>query len=262
MRHLIYMLMFSLLILSCEKTINYPDNSYFGLSETQVNFNNEAGEQTVAILNVQGTASIHAISENSEWCTVSVSGSTITVKVTENVLVESRIAKFEVSDGKESIQMMVRQTQKYFNHIAGVENLTATPGGGQVTLKWEEPSEDNFSHVILYYQKNGTEQKVIVESGVTEYVIKELKFEDGEHVFRLQSVDKENDLGDEVSVSATPDKLIAFRFEKEAGVQWIPYYLRTSDTHTTTLRVGSMEYNIDEINLLSFEIDDTIPLSV
>ncbi len=102
---------------------------------------------------------------------------------------------------------MVRQSQKYFTYIAGVLNLTATPGGpGEITLKWDEPVEDNFSHVILYYTKEEIKYRAVLESGVTEYTIKELKNADGEHSFTIQSVDKGNDLGDAVTVTAIPKK--------------------------------------------------------
>lgn len=258
MRKIVYLLIFSLLIFSCKDEFTYPENSYFGLSETQVNFNNGEGEQSVTILNAQGTAKINVIPENNEWCTASVSGNTITIKVTENILVESRVVKIEVTDGKSTIELMVRQSQKYFTYIAGVLNLTATPGPGEITLKWDEPVEDNFSHVILYYTKEGIKYRVVLGSGITEYTIKELKNADGEHAFTIQSVDKGNDLGEVVTVTAVPKKLVAFRFEKELGVQWLQYYLRTSNTYSTALKVGSMEFNMDEKTSISFEVDKSL----
>lgn len=258
MRKIIYIFIFSLMILSCKDELTYPKNDYFDLSEKQVNFSNDQGEQTVTVLNAQGAIKIKITSENSEWCTANVSGNTITIKVIENVRVKSRIAKIEVTDGKDIIELMVRQGQKYFTYIAGVTNLTAISGPGEITLKWDEPVEDNFSHVILYYKAGGTEHKQVLESGVTEYVIKGLKNSDGEHTFTLQSVDNENDLGQSVSVVGTPEKLVAFRFEKEIGVQWIPYYLRSTDTYSTTLKVGSMEFNMNEATTIAFETDESL----
>ncbi len=100
MRKIVYLLIFSLLIFSCKDEFTYPENSYFGLSTTQVNFNNEQGEQSVTILNAQGAAKINIVPENSEWCTASVTGNAITIKVKENILVESRVVKIGVTDGK------------------------------------------------------------------------------------------------------------------------------------------------------------------
>ena len=95
-----------------------------------------------------------------------------------------------------------------------MKNLEAISGCNQVALKWINPEQDNFSHTILTYHKR-EDLRLILESGVTEYTVKELLNADGEYTFYLQSVDKDNDFGETVSIKATAGKLVAFRFEHE-----------------------------------------------
>jgi hypothetical protein len=258
MKKTVHLLIFFLLIISCKEEIDYPKKEYFALSETQVSFNNSQGEQNVTILNARGATKVKVLSEGTEWCTATISGNIVTIRVTENVLARSRTAKIEVSDSEESIKLLVRQAQKYFDYIPAVRNLTAISGPGEITLKWDLPPEDNFSHVILFYKRDGIEQKIVLERGITEYTIKELKNSDGEHVFTIQSVDKENDLGAKVTISGIPNKLVAFRFEKEIGIQWVPFLLRTSDKYLTSLKIGSVEFNLNETSMLTFEIDEQL----
>src|SRR5690554_2412525 len=202
MKKITYILLISLLAFACEEEITYTEGSYFGLSDTNVNFDSNAGEYQVHTVNLNGSLKATVISENSEWCNVTVNNNTILIKVEENVLVKSRAAVVEVTDGNEKINLMVRQARKYFTVIPAVNDLEAISGPNRVTLTWTEPEEDNFSHVILTYHKNGQDLRVVLESGVTEYTVTELLNSDGEYTFHLQSVDKDNDLGEVTSTKA------------------------------------------------------------
>jgi hypothetical protein len=112
MKKTVHLLIFFLLIISCKEEIDYPKKEYFALSETQVSFNNSQGEQNVTILNARGATKVKVLSEGTEWCTATISGNIVTIRVTENVLARSRTAKIEVSDSEESIKLLVRQAQK------------------------------------------------------------------------------------------------------------------------------------------------------
>lgn len=258
MKKITYILLISLLAFACEEEIKYTEGSYFGLSDTNVNFDSKAGEYRVQTVNLNGTLTATVISENSEWCNVTVNNNTILIKVEENVLVKSRAAVVEVTDGNEKINLMVRQARKYFTVIPAVNDLEAISGPNRVTLTWTEPEEDNFSHVILTYHKNGQDLRVVLESGVTEYTVTELLNSDGEYTFHLQSVDKDNDLGEVTSTKAIASKLVAFRFEREAATQWVPYYLRESDTFITTLKVGSAEFDENQEITVELAIDESL----
>ncbi|MDI9606396.1 MAG: DUF1735 domain-containing protein [Bacteroidota bacterium] len=272
MKKIIYIVLASLVVFACKEEITYTEGIYFGLSDTNVNFDSNAGEYVVYPVNLNGNITATVTSEGSEWCSVTINNEAIVIKVEENVLVTSRTAVIEVTGGSEKLNLMVRQARKYFTTIPAVKNLEAISGPNQVTLKWTNPEQDNFSHTILAYHKRGQDLKIILESGTTEYTVKELLNADGEYTFYLQSVDKDNDFGETVSVKATAGKLVAFRFENEAPTQWLPYYLRESDTFITTLRVGSEEYDegveitvelaVDEVLLDAYNQrnDTSIPL--
>ena len=258
MKKITYTLLISLLLFACEEKITYHEGSYFGLSETNVNFDSKAGEYSVQAVNLTGNLTATVTSEESEWCSVSASGNTISIKVGENLMVKSRTAVVEITEDKEKINLLVRQARKYFTSVAPVKELKATPGPNKITLTWEEPEEDNFSHVIITYHKKGQEIRIISDSGVTEYTIPELLNSDGEYTFNLQSVDKDNDVGDIASVSATAGKLVAFRFEKDADTQWVHYHLRESDTYSTTLQVGSAEFDEGQNITLEIAVDESV----
>lgn len=259
MKKITYILLISLLAFACgEEEIKYTEGSYFGLSGTNVNFDSKAGNYSVEAANMAGNLKATVVSENSEWCTVTATGKTITFKVEENVLVKSRIATVEISDGKESINVLVRQARKYFTSIPAVKNLKATPGPNKIILTWEEPQEDNFSHVIVSYTKGGQEMRVVLKQGVTEYVIPELLAADGEYTFNVQSVDKDLEAGEMISAKAVAGKLVAFRFEKSLDTQWVHYHLRTSDTYTATLKVGSAEFDEGNAITINVEIDESL----
>lgn len=258
MKKIIYILLVSLLVFSCKDEMTYTEGSYFGLSDTNVNFDSKSGEYSVQTVNLNGNLKATVISEDGEWCSATVNNGAISIKVTENFLVKSRTAVVEVTDGNAKINLMVRQARKYFTTIPAVKDVVATSGSNKVILSWTEPAEDNFSHVILTYQKYGQDVRIILESGVTEYTITELLNSDGEYTFHLQSVDKDNDLGEIVSAKATAGKLVAFRFEREAPTQWVPYYLRENDTFTTILRVGSAEFDEDQEITVGLAIDESL----
>ncbi|MEA4917826.1 BT_3987 domain-containing protein [Proteiniphilum sp.] len=258
MKKITYILLISLLLFACEDEIKYTEGSYFGLSETNVSFDSKAGEYTVRTVNLNGSLKATVISENSEWCSASSSGNTISIKVQENLFVKSRTAVVEITDGKDKINLMVRQARKYFTSVAPVKDLKATPGPNRITLTWTEPEEDNFSHVIITYLKKGEDIRVILDGGVTEYTIPELLNSDGEYTFNVQSIDKDNDAGDIVSIKGTAGKLVAFRFEKDIDTQWVPYYLRESDTYSTTLKVGSAEFDEGQKITVEVAIDESL----
>ncbi len=258
MKKIIYILLLSLLVFACKEEITYTEGSYFGLSDTNVNFDSNAGEFVVYPVNLNGSITATVTSEGSKWCSVTVNNNTIVIKVEENVLVTSRTAVIEVTGGSEKLNLLVRQARKYFTSIPAVKNLEAISGPNQVTLKWTNPEQDNFSHTILTYHKRGEDLRLILESGATEYTVKELLNADGEYTFNLQSVDKDNDFGETASIKATAGKLVAFRFEHETPTQWLPYYLRESDTFTTTLRVGSEEYDEGEEISVELAVDEAL----
>lgn len=255
----IFIIMASLaFLLSCNEEIEYITGEYFSTDKTQVNFDSSGGQQSVGILNATSAVSASIVSDNSGWCTVSTSGDQLIVKVEDNILAKSRVAKVSVKCGAEEVLLLVRQARKYFTYIPSVKNLQAIPGLGEVTLKWEEPEEDNFSHVILSFKRFGSEEKVILSSGTTEYSVKELKNADGLHDFTLQSVDIDGELGNVAKVSAIPEKLVALRFESDPKMQWIPYYLKESNTCPTKLRMGSLEFNEGESVSIKLAVDPSL----
>ncbi|HCM22529.1 BT_3987 domain-containing protein [Limibacterium fermenti] len=256
MKKIVCILLVFSVCFSCKNDDTYLEGTYLSLSQTNVDFSSDAQEQAVEIINAGDDTKAGITSENSDWCQVSIKQNQLLIKVSGNDLVTSRIAKIEVSSANQKVSLMVRQARKYFTHIAAVKNLQAIPGPGEVKLKWTEPEEDNFSHVVVTYQINNQQHKLVLENGVTEYTIKELLNADGEHTFYVQSVDKDRDLGEVASVATIPGKLVAFRFEKEIDTQWIPYYLRNSNNKIVTLRIGSAEFNDNEQSVINFEVDE------
>jgi hypothetical protein len=252
----IILLVTTLFLLACKDDISYTTGDYFSLSETHVNFNSQGSAQSIDIINPKGEVSA-ILTSNSDWCEANIKDNSLTISVSENILANSRIAKIQVTSGTEKREVLVRQAQKYFSYIAAVRNPEAIPGPGEITLKWNTPEEDNFSHVVIKYTIGLQKYVVIVDRGVTEYTIKELLNSDGEHVFTIQSVDKENDFGETVSVSALPGKLVAFRFEKNPAPEWLPFYLKTLDNHINSLRIGSAEYDENEQSTINFGIDQS-----
>lgn len=258
MKKILPALLILALCLSCQEDTVYQPGEYFTLDRTQVSFTSSAAETSIPFFNARGETKASVISENSEWCSVSVSGDRLTVKVTENILARSRSAKVLMKSADEEIQLFVRQARKYFTRIAAVQNLQAVPGLGEVTLKWEEPVEDNFSHVVIRYSKNNAMQEIVLEKGTTEYTVKELKNADGAYEFSVQSIDTEGESGETAKVSAVPGKLVAMRFKDDPPLQWLPYYLKTTDLFETTLEVGSIEFNQGEEIRILFETDPAL----
>jgi hypothetical protein len=236
------LLLILLLVFACKDEISYNPGSYFSLSETCVDFSSNEGSRSIEFINPEGAVSATVIAGN-DWCKAQVSDNSLIVNVPENILASSRTAKIRVTNGDASLEVFVRQAQKYFSNIVAVRNPEAIPGPGTITLKWVKPEEDNFSHVIIKYEIQGQQYRIVADKNLTEYTIKELLSANGEHFFTIQSVDKDNDLGETVTVSAVPGKLVAFRFEKNPDPQWVSYYLRTSDAHAGLVRVGSLEYD-------------------
>jgi hypothetical protein len=257
MKKIVLLLSMPLFIFACKDEISYNQGTYFSLSATHVDFDSGEGSKSLEFINPNGTVGATVIAGN-DWCKAQVSGNSLTVEVSENILVNSRTAKIQVTDGNESLDVLVRQAQKYFDYIAAVRNPEAVPGPGEVTLKWVKPEEDNFSHVIIKYEVQGRQYNIVIAENITEYTVKELLSSNGEHLFTIQSIDKENNLGETVTLRAVPNKLVAFRFEKNPETQWIPYYLRTSDVHTGVLRIGSLEYDENVSILVQLEIDPSV----
>jgi hypothetical protein len=251
----VILLLLPLLIFACKDEISYNTGVYFSLSKTGLSFKSEGGSQSIDFINSKGDVGVTVLSGN-EWCEAQVSENSLTVSVSENVLVNSRVAKIQVTSGNERVEVLVRQAQKYFSYIAAVKNPQAIPGPGQVTLKWTKPEEINFSHVVIRYETRGRQYDVAVDKNLTEYTVKELLNSDGEHIFTIQSVDTENDFGQTVSVSAVPGKLVAFRFEKTTVQEWLPYYFKVSNSHTSAVRVGSLEYTANEQVVIQFGINE------
>ena len=74
MKKITYTLLISLLLFACEEEITYHEGSYFGLSETNVNFDSKAGEYSVQAVNLTGNLTATVTSEESEWCSATASG--------------------------------------------------------------------------------------------------------------------------------------------------------------------------------------------
>lgn len=258
MKRILYLLMLSLLVISCKDDDSYSTGDYFTLLETQVNFDNSEGEKTVEYINAQGETKATVVSENSDWCTAGITDNKVVIKVQASILATSRVAKVLVTSGSAKAEILVRQSQKMdFSNIPAVKNLEAIPGAGEMTLKWEIPEEDNFSHVIISYTTLGELKEITVDSGVTEYTIIDLMNSEGEYLFKVQSIDKERELGEVVTITALPEKLVALRFQ-EADLQLVPYHFRISNTHTATIKVGSREFFENENILISFETDESV----
>lgn len=258
MKKIIYLLLIPLILLACDDKESYHEGIYFSLSTTSLDFDSNGGSQSIEMYNLEGAPSASILSENSEWCKINVDNNNLSVKVDENILMKSRTAVIKVVSGETDIHLAIRQSRKYFSTIAAVEDLEIVSGPNEVTLTWTEPTEDNFSHVVISYEKRGQLYKIALENGITEYTIKELLNVDGEHTFTLQSVDKENDFGETVSIKAIPGKLIAFRFEKEIGGQFIPYYLKTSDKQVTQINVGSADFDNDVELVVNIQVDESL----
>jgi len=255
---ILFALVVQFLIVACSDSELEQLKAYFSLSETSLNFKSNEATQTIRIENpVAGQTKVKLVSEDSEWCTVSIVGDALQVSVSENLLVEHRNATIEVTSGDEKIQVLVRQSPKLFTTVVAVTDLTAISGPGQVTLKWVEPTDDNFSHVIIRYTKGGEERLLTVPSGVVTYVVTDLMSTDGEYTFAVQSVDKENDVGEIATVVEQAQKLVAFGFEKNMIAEWLPFYFRSTDAHVTSIRIGSNEFNENEGVAMQFAVDET-----
>lgn len=258
MKNIIYLLLIPLLLFACKDDDSYPVGTYFSLSETNIDFSNSAGEQSVTLINLKGEAKAIVTSEKSEWCEVSVANNTLSIKVSENILATSRTAAVEVTSGDEKVSLLVRQEKKVFSTIPAAANLEAIPGPGEITLKWTKPEQDNFYYVVISYEKKGIEYKIEVPSGVFEYTIKELVRTDGEVFFNVQSFDRDREPGPTVSASAVPGKLVAFRFEGMIDMELLPHYFIGTKPHISTLRIGSLEFNENEESIINFELDYSV----
>ncbi|WP_270089188.1 BT_3987 domain-containing protein [Sphingobacterium sp. SYP-B4668] len=255
--HISYLTVLLLLLVSCkDDSLIVPDRADFGLSLTTVNFLSEAESKDVEVLNAGTGVQAEVISEATPWCTVKVSGNKVTVSVEDNLLVKSRNATVEVVSGDKRNSILIRQAGKKFTNIAGVQELTVEAGMGEVTLHWKEPTADNFSHVVVSYEKEGQVISTSLEPGVVEHRIVGLRNIDGVYDFHVQSVDKEGDLGEIVSISKQVEKLVAFGFSKLEVKNWLPYHFRTGENvRKTTLQITTNEFNADEQVSLSFSVD-------
>jgi len=242
---------------SCKDNIIDLERSDFGLEATNISFGNEEEERKLVVQNASGEISVSIISEHSSWCSAKVSGSTIAISVESNQLLKSRNATIEIKSGTNKINVLVRQSGKIFTTIAAVKNLSAEVAAGSVTLRWDNPEEDNFSHVIITYIKDGINNQIILEPKIQHYTINNLRNIDGIYTFNVQSVDKNNDLGETVSIAKQVDKLVAFGFSDSEIKHWLPFHFKSGNTiRNTLLRIRSNEYNIDEEVVINLQIDD------
>jgi|GEM_PF-1140759 len=255
--HISYLTVLFLLMVSCkDDNLLMPDRTDFGLSMTTVNFMSEAGSKDIEVQHAVTGIQAAVISEATPWCTAKVSGSKVVVTVEDNLLVKSRNATVEVVSGDKRNSILIRQAGKKFTNIAGVQELKVEAGMGEATLSWKEPTADNFSHVVVSYEKQGQVISTPLEPGVVEHRIVGLRNIDGVYDFHVQSVDKEGDLGEIVSVSKQVEKLVAFGFSSLEVKHWLPYHFRTGENvRKTTLQITSNEFNADEQVSLSFSVD-------
>lgn len=258
--HISYLMVLFLLIVSCkDNELVTPDRTDFGLSATTVNFVSEAESKSIDVLNAVGGIQAEIISEETPWCQVKVSGSKVTVSVDENLLVKSRTATIEVLSGDKRNSVLIRQSGKKFTEIAAVQELSAEAGVGELTLRWKEPLMDNFSHVIVSYEKDGKVISTTLQPKVIEHRVVGLRNADGLYNFHVQSVDKDGDLGKIVSISKQVQKLVAFGFSNLEVKHWLPFYFRTgTNVRSTTLQIMTNEFNADEVVTLTFGVDKQV----
>ncbi len=259
-KHISFLILFIFLIGSCKKeeVINL-DRKDFGISENSIDFVSLAETKEIEVLHAEGQIDAQVVSENSAWCTVKVNGSKLSITVAENEFLKSRNAKIKIDNAGKSNTLLIRQKGKIFDEIPGVEDLSAKSGMGEVTLKWKQPLQDNFSHVIISYEKDQQVNTITLEPGVTEQRIVGLRNVDGLYEFKIQSVDKEGDLGKIVSISKQVDKLVAFGFSKKEIKNWLPFYFRTTDlSKKSTIDIFSNEFNANEKVAINFSSDAKI----
>lgn len=236
----------------------------FGLSETAMDFQSAAGKKSVAVLGAEGEVTASVVSANSEWCKVEIKKGnaldSIQVTVEENLKAKSRTATVNINQGEHQRQFLVRQSQKFFTSISKVLNLSAAKGPGQVRLTWTEPVEDNFNHVKVSAYNSGGDlhSSVVVAKGVTEHVISGLLSSGGEYSFEVQSFDLENEAGEIASIKSSAGKNVAFRFKEVPLPKWVGYYFKSSERITSTLQIGSNEFNQGEEVTISFDVDKSI----
>ena len=79
--------------------------------------------------------------------------------------------------------------QKIFNSVAAVKNLTAESAPGAVYLTWEEPTEDNFSYVVVsvFTKYNTFIHSESLPKRSTHCTINLLISSQGEYLFQIQS---------------------------------------------------------------------------
>lgn len=247
---------------SCEKEDEKVDSISFELSETALNFSNEKGKQTFRVLNAAGELKVNATSDDSNWCTAQLNvgkgENEVEVSVEENVLVKSRTAKIEVTEGNHTLVLIVRQAQKYFTEIKAVQDVVATSQPGAVGLTWKEPKDDNFNGVqITVKTQDGTPIQVVkLEKGVTAYTVQDLLSVAGEYLFQLQSYDYEMEWGQMAEARCSADKKVSFRFKNVPGPSYVGYHFKATNEMSTSVSVGSAEFNPGEQVTISFDTDE------
>lgn len=251
-----------LALFSCEKEDERIDSVSFELSKTALDFSNEGGKQVFDILNATGELKVKVVSDKADWCSAQLNTANgenrVEVSVEENILVKSRTAQIEVTQGSQTLNLIVRQKQKYFTEIKAVQELTATSAPGAVTLTWKEPTEDNYSGVQLTVKtQNETLVKVIkLEKGTTDYTVHDLLMADGEYLFQLQSYDYDMEWGQTAEVLCSAGKLVAFRFKNSPDPTYVGYYFKSTDEISTSVWIGSLEFNQGEPVTITFDTDE------
>lgn len=260
-----FMLLFLCLTVVCCKDDQENDlYQTLEMSQTSLNFNNTAGNKSIEIQGVKEDIRAAVVSENSDWCTVKLTKdnnlATLSVSVTENNKIKGRRAQIELQQGEEKRNIIVLQTQKIFNSVAAVKNLTAESAPGAVHLTWEEPTEDNFSYVTVsvFTKDNTFIHSESLPKGSTHCTINQLISSQGEYLFQIRSFDFEKEAGEMVEVRCTPEKRIAFKFKDIPPMQYIGYYFKQENSLTSTLLIGSDEYNENETVNIHIETDPSL----
>lgn len=232
----------------------------FQLSSNAINFTSTAGKQSITISDVATTPKAKIISENSDWCSIKVKGgtqndATLEVSVTENIKIKNRTAQIELVYQGRKKHIMILQAHKTFDYIAEINNVVTTPQPGAVELSWEDPVEDNFQYVIItvYDKDQNIVHKERVDRGVQQALIQELLSANGDYDFAIQSFDHENEPGKIVDVKCSALKRVAFKFTNIPDKQYVGYYFKDGDIHSTRLSLGSNEFNENEEIIVKIE---------
>ncbi len=98
-------LFISVLILGCSDS-DTVDTAVLEVVSQNIDFTAAGGEGTIV---VRSNSSVTAVSSHPDWCTVSVSGTTVTVKTDLNMDYSSRTSRIDITSSGETISLAAHQ---------------------------------------------------------------------------------------------------------------------------------------------------------